>query len=88
MGWKMTEQIYRLKVAKKFDLKPAEREVLAYIAHRVNDKTGRCYFKQTTMESDTSLKVTSISRASKKLVEKGLIERELKGVLYHYKLKL
>ena len=76
-------------MAEKFDLKPAEIvKLLTYISHRANDKNGRCYFKQTTAAKECGLTVTSIVRASKKLVEKGLVERIKKGILYHYKLNL
>ena len=69
MGFKYTERVYRDVT----DTSPTEQAVLAYLAHRADDKTGRCYPSGERIASETHFSRAAVMRALDALREKGVL---------------
>ena len=70
MGFRYTERVYR-SVA---ETSPTEQAVMAYLAHRADDKTGRCYPRIERIAGETHFSRAAVMRALDALREKGLLE--------------
>jgi len=70
MGFKFAERVY----AEIQGTSPTAQAVLAYLAHRADDKTGRCFPKRETIAAATHLKATAISNALVELREKSFLD--------------
>lgn len=66
MGFKYLDRVY----AEVKGTSPSAQAVLAYLAHRTDDKTGRCFPKRATISEATHLGLTAISNALTELREK------------------
>ena len=69
MGFKYTERVYRAVT----DTSPTEQAVLAYLAHRADDKTGKCFPSGERIMSETHFSRAAVMRALDALREKGVL---------------
>lgn len=70
----MSMQLFRL--ARKAKLPPNEKSVITALCDHMNDKTGLCCPSYETLSEDTGYERTTISRAIKKLRNRGIISWE------------
>jgi hypothetical protein len=68
----------------EFELTPFELVILFIIARYLDMPKGKCFAKQTVMAKECRMSERQFRLSCKKLINYKLIERGMRGKLYHY----
>lgn len=67
-----------------FDLTPFDITILFMICRYLDMPGGKCFAKQTTLAIECKMSVRQFKKSTKKLHDLKIIERIIRGKLYHY----
>lgn len=87
--WTFTHLVQKFMVSEKaheLKLDPYDLIILFNIARYLDMPFKKCFGKQTTLSFDCHMSRNEFQRRSVKLQKLNLIQRYLKGKLYHYEL--